>query len=340
MDPSGVYLKDSIDDSMMYFPRENGEFNLSEDGVLPYSTLKVEGSNFVGSRTPTRTTPTANSILTQSSSTSNTSGSSTPIASSTSYHGTSFRPVLARRPVPSYTIKVVQANMSKGRKVIFETLDQRHIHLTESTANVDSVMSTIQQAWGLDHIVVTSDGLRIDNSPATRGILTCTVCGLVYYLIITGLAFWKVPSRKLYAVKQTDLEPREQVDSNDEELTPRGTKRFRAEIKESVHEIKEEFRTLQSVLLPNSLRDRMMDLARCCICQVVIQPPVLMANCCSSIVGCEQCVLQMHASRDSPGACPLCRDAEFPTTKLNGLDEFLSALQEYMETSARTPSQV
>ena len=339
MDPSGVYLKDSIDDSMMYFPRENGEFKLSEDGVLPYSTLQVEGLNFVGSRTPTRTTPTANSILTQSSSTSNPSGSSTPIGSSTSYHGTSFRPVLARRPVPSHTIKVVQAKMNKGRKITFETLDQLHIHLTESTANVDSVVSTIQQAWGSDHIIVTSDGLRIDNSPATRGILICTVCSLVYYFIITGLAFWKVPSRKLYAVKQTDLEPREQVDGNDDELTPRGTKRFRKEIKEGVHEIKEEFRTLQSLLLPNCLRDQMLALAKCCICQVIIQPPVLMANCCNSIVGCEQCILQMHASGDSP-ACPLCRDAEFPTTKLNGFNEFLSALCEYMDTSARTTSQV
>jgi len=79
----------------------------------------------------------------------------------------------------------------------------------------------------------------------------------------------------------------------------------------------------------------MMDLARCCICQVVIQPPVLMANCCNSIVGCEQCILQMHASGDSH-ACPLCRD----DTKLNGFDEFLSALPEYMDTSARTASQV
>jgi len=60
--------------------------------------------------------------------------------------------------------------MNKGRKIIFETPDQLHIHLTESTANVDSVVSTIQQARGSDHIMVTSDGLRIDNSPATRGI--------------------------------------------------------------------------------------------------------------------------------------------------------------------------
>ena len=129
----------------------------------------------------------------------------------------------------------VQANMNKGRKVIFETLNQLHIHLTESTANVDFVLSTIQQAWGLDHITVTSDGLRIDNSPATQGILTCTVCGLVHYFIIAGLAFWKAPSWKLYAVKQTDLEPR---DGSDEELTLRGTKRFRKEIEEGIHEIR------------------------------------------------------------------------------------------------------
>jgi len=60
---------------------------------------------------------------------------------------------------------------------------------------------------------------------------------------------------------------------------------------------------------------------------VVIQPPVLVANRCNYIVGCKQCILQMHASGDSP-ACPLCRDAEFPTTKLNEFNEFLSALRE------------
>ena len=128
--------------------------------------------------------------------------------------------------------------------------------MTKSTANVDSVVFTIQQAWGSDHIIVTSDGLRIDNSPASRGILICTVCGLVHNFIIVGLAFWKVPSRKLYAVKQTDLEPWEQVNRSDEELTPRGTKRFRKEIKEGIHEIKQEFRTLKSILFPNCLRDR------------------------------------------------------------------------------------
>ena len=58
----------------------------------------------------------------------------------------------------------------------------------------------------------------------------CTVCCLVNYFIIAELAFWKVLSRKLYAVKQTDLEPWERVDGSDEELTPRGTKRFRKKL--------------------------------------------------------------------------------------------------------------
>ena len=44
VDPASVYLKDSVDQTM-YFPRDNGTFNLIEEQVLPFSTLVVEGRN-------------------------------------------------------------------------------------------------------------------------------------------------------------------------------------------------------------------------------------------------------------------------------------------------------
>jgi len=123
----------------------------------------------------------------------------------------------------------------------------------------------------------------------------CTICGLVHYFI---MAFWKVPSKNLYAMKQTNLaEPLDHGDESDKELTPCATKRFREEIKENVNEIKEEFKTLKSILLPNCLRDQMIGLMRCCVCQVVpIQPQILIAKYCNSMIGCEQCVEQMIAS--------------------------------------------
>jgi len=133
----------------------------------------VEGINFIGqgsSRTPTRTT-TINSIPSNGNNPPGSSHPVVPISSSTpSLHGTTFRSVLARSPAPSYTIKVVQAKLKKGRKIVLETLEQLHILLTESTANVGSIVSTIQQARGSDHTIVTSDGLKMDNPPATQGI--------------------------------------------------------------------------------------------------------------------------------------------------------------------------
>ena len=143
MDPSGVYLKDS-DDESMYFPTENGSFNLSQDGVLPYSTLMVEGRAFsdVGQgsiRTPTRNNFAAQSL--SSSSSSNTPGGSHQASSSpsTAYQGsaaTMFRS--ARRPPPSFTLKLVQANITRtGRRVEFHVTDQTFVTITESSAHTD-----------------------------------------------------------------------------------------------------------------------------------------------------------------------------------------------------------
>ena len=73
---------------------------------------------------------------------------------------------------------------------------------------------------------------------------TVTIQDLWFTVCITlsfsGLAFWKAPRRKLYAVTQRDLNmiQDDADDDIDEELAPRAAKR----IKNELRDIRDEFR--------------------------------------------------------------------------------------------------
>ena len=67
---------------------------------------------------------------------------------------------------------VVKATMcipKKGIKPEFQSLNQMYIELSESTANVGFVTEAIKKQWGSEYIIVTIDGLEIDDSSATQG---------------------------------------------------------------------------------------------------------------------------------------------------------------------------
>ncbi|XP_065898986.1 uncharacterized protein [Dysidea avara] len=326
VDPSVVFLKDSIDESM-YFPSENGTFNLSQEGVMPFSTLLVEGRNLTEGRTRTPTGTPSSHVQSLNSSNSSIPGTNPPVhvlASSTPYQGSSnsmFRSVVARRPPPSSTVKLVQAKLTKnGRTIRFHDKAQIFVNITESTAHTEFILAAIQQKWGSDHVIVTNNGLKIENSSATQ-----------------GLAFWKAPRRKLYAMTQRDLNmiQDDADDDIDEELAPRAAKR----IKNELRDMRDEFRGLRSIIertLPISLRDKLKDILKCCICQVVpIRPPMVISMCCKSIVGCEQCVQQLLATSHSAN-CPLCRDTDFETVKVLGLDGLITAVSSYLEDETDT----
>ena len=71
--------------------------------------------------------------------------------------------------------KVVQAHFTKmpWGKFDFTKIGQTFIDVHESTANVDYITSIVQRKWGQGHILVTGDGLPIEESSSTQGIL-CT----------------------------------------------------------------------------------------------------------------------------------------------------------------------
>lgn len=96
------------------------------------------------------------------------------------------RPFLTQRPSftsrkgyntnDSFTIKIVQA---KGQnKLSFLNEGQM---FTENTANVPYLSNVVQEKWGMgeDYVMVTSDGLRVEDSDGTRGMPT--LCFMVWY---------------------------------------------------------------------------------------------------------------------------------------------------------------
>ena len=51
-----------------------------------------------------------------------------------------------------------------------------HVSVDEPSANVNTITSAIQSRWGANYVVVTADGLEVDNSAGTRGMCYAVVC--------------------------------------------------------------------------------------------------------------------------------------------------------------------
>ena len=86
------------------------------------------------------------------------------------------RPIFSSNQKKSQTfnVKVVQASLKwlpNGRPE-FKQMGQIFVDITEHTANVQYVQCVVQSRWGPDYILVTVDGLQLDDSPGTKGMFT------------------------------------------------------------------------------------------------------------------------------------------------------------------------
>ena len=74
--------------------------------------------------------------------------------------------------VGTTNVKIVQArfvkNAGKGHKFL-PTTEQIFVPVKESTANVLHVTEVMQDSLGTEYVLITSDGLRIQDSAGTRG---------------------------------------------------------------------------------------------------------------------------------------------------------------------------
>ena len=71
----------------------------------------------------------------------------------------------------STNVKIVQATLKRlsSGKVEFTAQNQTFIDVTEATANLHYVSTAMQRTWGVDYILVTADGLKLDDSSGTQG---------------------------------------------------------------------------------------------------------------------------------------------------------------------------
>ena len=141
-----------------YFPDSSGKFNFSSEVGRCVFSLVVEGAPFQAQTIPVATAPY------------------TPGPSSTTYQNQpasqpSYKPILGSRKKDETNVKVVKATTTKlpNGKVKFNTESQTFVKLTESTANVPFISNAIQSIWGKKYMLVSNDGLEIQDSSGTQG---------------------------------------------------------------------------------------------------------------------------------------------------------------------------
>lgn len=173
VNPSEAWLRDDVHGSV-YLPQPDGSFNLQEAGVSSYASLTVEGPSAL--QLPRTSLPPARSSL--GAGTGGTMSLSSTPGPSTSAQGSStpFRSVIAPKRSPSFNLKIIKAKMIKnGRKVEFKPVHQTLIELVETTANVDHILGVVQRKWDTNFILVTQDGLKLEDAPGTQGTyVTCS----------------------------------------------------------------------------------------------------------------------------------------------------------------------
>ena len=113
MHPSETWLRDECDGSV-YFPDPDGQFNLEDNRITPYSTLVVEGPTESGLNMRTSFSPASHSTAVNISSSSSSRQSVLP------QHKLPgppmFRSVVAPKKAPMALIKIMKAKMSVAKK--------------------------------------------------------------------------------------------------------------------------------------------------------------------------------------------------------------------------------
>ena len=166
-----------------------------------------------------------------------------------------------------------------------------------------------------------------------------------------GLKFWKVNSRKFFAVQEEDLlapvrkKACRNVDSRVEaiDLTTSGLG-CNCNCKEALEDVLQEVMELQrrmtklfeltkSSKVPLGLRELMNDAFKCKICRDIVRRPVIVTKCCKAVLGCDDCVRSWYESDPLVKNCPACNTEQryMETMHLHGLDDLLTAIKNIKE---------
>ena len=91
--------------------------------------------------------------------------------SSSSTNHPMYKPIFSAKKEPTANVKVVQAQLTRSSsgKAEFQRQGQLFIDVTEATANAPYISNAVQKKWGNDYMLVTADGLGIEDSAGTQG---------------------------------------------------------------------------------------------------------------------------------------------------------------------------
>ena len=151
-------------DNRAFFPDDSGHFNLHDANLLFGAILFVEGPNLAAISNPRLTV----------SSSAQSSGSGASASYNSNPAPPAFKSVIPKQAVPkgsTASVKIVRAKMERSQtgKVEFFQEAQMHLDVTESTANVQYVLNEVQQRWGEEYVLVTIDGLELEDCEGTKG---------------------------------------------------------------------------------------------------------------------------------------------------------------------------
>ena len=160
-----------------------------------------------------------------------------------------------------------------------------------------------------------------------------------------GLAFWKAPKRKFFAVplkNQPQVSTRKTAIEYDESDAGE-PKRARLEtidknltsLNERLDDLKSDVAKVLEVnrgaILLLGLYKALSDVLKCKICHnVPMKPPLIYTRCCKAILGCETCVNMWYDGDDAlTKPCPLCRQARGynETLRILGFDDFSATIE-------------
>lgn len=152
-----VWLKEEFGPKAFFPNSDNSDFYLTNDVGASISSFIVNGVSAAqrfNTSTPGPSSSRSSNVVSPS------------VAAVTSY-----KPIFSAKRNHSINVKIVKANVTKSTtgKLEFHKLGQAFIDINEATAKVYYISGVIQKKWGDEYVLVTADGLRIEDSSGTQG---------------------------------------------------------------------------------------------------------------------------------------------------------------------------
>ncbi|XP_066926820.1 uncharacterized protein [Clytia hemisphaerica] len=294
-DTTGIFLKHG---SNAEFTNDHANFDLGDYADKTIFNVCISG---VPQASQSQPQPSSSTDVTSSTPATNSAQQSTPRQPPSSLQR------IARKPLA--TVKVVRADVGENGKptnVHFHNLSV-HVNLySEEQANIPFILGKVNEEINDDYdlVLVGANGLSYYDQEGTRGV-----------------AFWKVGSRKVFAVPREDISNRRRRSLEEIETTsPTPNKRRRSLHEEStldnvvgeLTDIKGALETFKKLAFKHHFSAAFLhsleEAFSCCICHRYPALKPMGCQQCGTLVSCQACSDRHFGSSNvSAKTCPKCR---------------------------------